>query len=161
VTAAEAGRGQKKLCPVEYNAGQPRALDLSRQLLTRVGKGYSARNLWYFRDFYVTYRDRAPSIRTEGFRTSLVQNSKPVDAAKMLHEADAEFAEGFSGRLSWTHYRALLGVRDPAARAFYEIEAERENWSTPTSSARSRCRLSGSARSTTGTPLPFGSILRP
>lgn len=124
---------------VEYvQPGEPRAEygkevieDLSRQLLTRVGKGYSARNLWYFRDFYVTYRDRAPSIRAEGFRTSLVQNSKPVDAAKMLHEAGAEFAEGFSGRLSWTHYRALLGVSDPAARAFYEIEAERENWSTP------------------------------
>jgi predicted nuclease of restriction endonuclease-like (RecB) superfamily len=38
---------------------------------------------------------------------------------------------GFSSRLSWTHYRALLKVSDPAARAFYEIEAERENWSTP------------------------------
>jgi len=110
---------------------------LSRQLLTRVGKGYSARNLWYFRDFYVTYRDRTPKVRAERFRTSLVQNSKSDDAAKILHEAGAELAEGFSSRLSWTHYRALLAVRDPAARAFYEIEAERENWSTPTSSARS------------------------
>jgi predicted nuclease of restriction endonuclease-like (RecB) superfamily len=124
---------------VEYvQRGEPRAEyggevieDLSRQLKERVGRGYSARNLWYFRDFYVTYQDRAPSIRAEGFRTSVVQNSKPVDAAKILHEAGAEFAEGFSSRLSWTHYRALLSVGDPAARAFYEIEAERENWSTP------------------------------
>jgi hypothetical protein len=60
-----------------------------------------------------------------------VQSSKPIDAAKILHEAGAEFAQGFSSRLSWTHYRALLKVSDPAARAFYEIEAERENWSTP------------------------------
>lgn len=104
---------------------------LSRQLLTRVGKGYSARNLWYFRDFYVTYRDRTPRVRAEGFRTSLVQDSKPGDAPRILREAGAELAEGFSGRLSWTHYRALLAVSDPAARAFYEIEAERENWSTP------------------------------
>lgn len=118
--------------------GEPRAEygeevieDLSRQLRERVGRGYSARNLWYFRDFYMTYRDRAPSIRAEGFRTSLVRNSKPVDAAKILHEAGAEFAKGFSSRLSWTHYRALLSVGDPAARAFYEIEAERESWSTP------------------------------
>jgi hypothetical protein len=103
---------------------------LSRQLLTRVGKGYSPRNLWYFRDFYVTYRDRTPKVRAEGFRTSLVQNSKPADATRILHEAGAELAEGFSSRLSWTHYRALLAVSDPAARAFYEIEAERENWST-------------------------------
>ncbi|HWO23532.1 MAG TPA: PDDEXK nuclease domain-containing protein [Kofleriaceae bacterium] len=112
--------------------------DMSARLLARVGRGYSTRNLWYFRDFYLTYRERAPSIRAEVFRTSLVQNSKrlvqnskPIDAAKILHEAGAEFAQGFSSRLSWTHYRALLKVSDPAARAFYEIEAERENWSTP------------------------------
>jgi len=34
--------------------------DLSAQLLARVGRGYSTRNLWYFRDFYLTYRERAP-----------------------------------------------------------------------------------------------------
>jgi len=124
---------------VEYvQRGEPRAEygkevigDLSQQLLTRVGRGYSARNLWYFRDFYLTYRERPPSIRAEEFRTRFVQNSKRIDAARILHEAGAEFAKGFSSRLSWTHYRALLTVSDPAARAFYEIEAERENWSTP------------------------------
>ncbi|MBX3229529.1 MAG: hypothetical protein KIT84_17075 [Labilithrix sp.] len=45
-----------------------------------------------------------------------------------------------SNRLSWTHYRALLAVSDPAARAFYEIEAERENWSTPHLERRSSRR---------------------
>jgi hypothetical protein len=68
--------------------------DLSAQLLARVGRGYSTRNLWYFRDFYLTYRERAPSSRAKVFRTSLVQNSKPIDAAKILHEAGAEFARG-------------------------------------------------------------------
>ncbi len=105
--------------------------DLSRQLGERVGRGYSARNLWHFRDFFLTYRDRPPLIRADGFRTSLVQNSKSLEAAKILHEAGAEFALGFSNRLAWSHYRALLKVPDPAARAFYEIEAERENWSVP------------------------------
>jgi len=38
---------------------------------------------------------------------------------------------GFSGRLSWSHYRTLTKVDHPAARAFYEIEAEREQWSVP------------------------------
>lgn len=105
--------------------------DLSKQLLSHAGRGYSTRNLWYFRDFYLTYRDRPPSIRADRFRTSLVQNSKRPDPMKILHEAGAEIAKGFSSRLSWTHYRALLAVRDPAARAFYEIEAERESWSVP------------------------------
>lgn len=105
--------------------------DLSAQLLGRVGRGYSARNLWYFRDFYLTYKERPATIRAEAFRTSLVQNSKRQGSAKILREAGAEFARGFSSRLSWSHYRALLKVHDPAARAFYEIEAEHENWSVP------------------------------
>ncbi|MFZ5894789.1 MAG: DUF1016 N-terminal domain-containing protein [Myxococcota bacterium] len=72
--------------------------DLSHQLLARVGQGYSTRNLWYFRDFYLTYRGRSAEIRTDEFRTSLVQNSKRRDTAKFLHEAGAEFAQGFSSR---------------------------------------------------------------
>jgi predicted nuclease of restriction endonuclease-like (RecB) superfamily len=104
---------------------------LSQQLLARVGRGYSTRNLWYFRDFYLTYRERSPSIQAEEFRTSLVQDSEGIDAAKILHEAGAGSGQGFSGRLSWSHYRALLKVNDPEARAFYEIEAARENWSVP------------------------------
>jgi len=36
----------------------------------------------------------------------------------------------FSSQLSWRHYLALIRVKDPQARAFYEIEAARECWST-------------------------------
>ena len=32
--------------------------------------------------------------------------------------------------LSWTHYRLLLRVEKPEARAFYEVEAVNSNWST-------------------------------
>jgi predicted nuclease of restriction endonuclease-like (RecB) superfamily len=37
-----------------------------------------------------------------------------------------------SGLLSWTHYRALLQVHDPEARAWYENEAFSETWSART-----------------------------
>ena len=53
------------------------------------------------------------------------------DDNPIWHEARAEFDEsltGFASRLSWTHYRTLLAVDDARARAFYEIEAEREGW---------------------------------
>ena len=92
--------------------------DLSAQLLARVGRGYSTRNLWYFRDFYLTYRGRTPSIRATEFRTSLVQNSKRLDPATILHEAGAGFTEGFSSRLARASVssvlrrsRAILGRR--------------------------------------------------
>ncbi len=34
------------------------------------------------------------------------------------------------GELSWTHYRLLMKVKNPAAREFYETEAAEGNWST-------------------------------
>ncbi len=49
------------------------------------------------------------------------------DPAMILHDAYAEIAQGFSSRLACTHYRALRTVADPAPRAFYEIEVERQN----------------------------------
>ena len=33
-------------------------------------------------------------------------------------------------QLSWTHYRLLLRVDNPEARAFYEAEAVNARWST-------------------------------
>ena len=57
---------------------------LSRRLLTRVGGGYSARNLWYFRDFYVTYRALTPKVRADGFCTRLVQNWPRASPAACL-----------------------------------------------------------------------------
>lgn len=89
---------------------------LSQQLLSRVGRGYSARNLWYFRDFYLTYRERSPSIRADGFRTSLVQDSKQTQLLMTLHEAGAELAQGFSGRLSWAHYPTMRRVPSMRSR---------------------------------------------
>ena len=86
--------------------------DLSAQLLARVGRGYSTRNLWYFRDFYLTYRERAPSIRAEGFRTSLVQNSKADRRSQDSARGWCRIRPGvLQSHLSWTHYRALLKLR--------------------------------------------------
>ncbi len=37
--------------------------------------------------------------------------------------------KGFSPNLSWSHYRTLCQVENRAERQFYEIEAEKGNWS--------------------------------
>jgi predicted nuclease of restriction endonuclease-like (RecB) superfamily len=78
---------------------------LAEQLTARYGKGFSATNLAYFRQFYLAYRDR------------------------ILHPAGGELAAAFNPNLTWSHYRALMRVADPAARSFYEAEAVRANWS--------------------------------
>jgi predicted nuclease of restriction endonuclease-like (RecB) superfamily len=123
---------------------------LSARLQERVGRGYSVRNLRYFRSFYQAYADREPLIRDarDEFGTGLVPNPGEVGAlvtvarrqapatehAGIRHAPSAESEAaltGFSSRLSWTHYRILLAVEDVRARAFYEIEAEREGWPVP------------------------------
>jgi predicted nuclease of restriction endonuclease-like (RecB) superfamily len=55
-----------------------------------------------------------------------------VVAAKgaALRDVSAGRAMPFPAYLSWTHYRLLLQVENETARAFYEIEAAREGWSS-------------------------------
>jgi predicted nuclease of restriction endonuclease-like (RecB) superfamily len=44
--------------------------------------------------------------------------------------AATESFSGFATELSWTHYRLIMRVENAHARAFYEIEAARERWSS-------------------------------
>jgi predicted nuclease of restriction endonuclease-like (RecB) superfamily len=124
--------------------GDPRAeygnrlmADLSKRLTQRFGRGYSATNLWYFRQFYAVYADRRPEIlhAPSGESTTDQKRREPGDGSSQQSQAlelaaqnDAELG-GFSPLLSWTHYRTLAKVESPTARRFYEIEAAREGWS--------------------------------
>lgn len=76
---------------------------LSRQLELEYGKGFDRINLYWFLRFYNGY----PEI----VYTACKQSGKV---------------------LSWSHYRALLGVYDDDARLWYEQEALRETWSVKT-----------------------------
>jgi len=69
---------------------------LSERLAQEFGKGFQPRNLWWMRDFYLTFPN-LNALRSE---------------------------------LTWTHYRLLLRVENPDARACYETEAAEGNWST-------------------------------
>lgn len=51
------------------------------------------------------------------------------DLALAVEHADR--IRGFSPVLGWSHYRTLMHVDHKAARLFYEIEAEKQNWSMP------------------------------
>jgi hypothetical protein len=112
-----------------------RVLDaLSAHLRERIGRGYSTTNLRYFRTFYLAFQDRAPKIRhIEGGESG---RPDPGAALDIRHKRgglsgtapSAPALDGFSPVLGWSHYRALMSVEHDAARAFYEIEAERSAW---------------------------------
>jgi predicted nuclease of restriction endonuclease-like (RecB) superfamily len=106
--------------------------DLSATLNARYGHGYSVTNLKYFRLFYQTYIDRAPEIRHEprdelAVLDLVVAPKRPSSKAAKKPQG----IQGFSPRLSWTHYRTLCAIAHPSERLFYEIEAETSTWSQP------------------------------
>ncbi|MGB4767536.1 MAG: PDDEXK nuclease domain-containing protein [Rugosibacter sp.] len=105
--------------------------ELSESLKRRYGRGFSATNLKYFRLFFQAYANRSPEIRHEprDELSGLDQTSVLADISAALEAAEA--LKGFSPNLSWTHYRTLCAIEHRAERLFYEIEAERCNWSQP------------------------------
>ena len=76
---------------------------LAKELSAEYGRGYTKSNPYSFYSFYKTY--------TEIFQTS---SGKSV------------------GLLSWSHYAALLQVKDEKARDWYEKEAVEQTWSVRT-----------------------------
>lgn len=109
---------------------------LSSQLKHRFGSGFSVANLKNFRQFYLTYPDRIDPIgyplgsqlpeagnhAQKGYPAG-DQSSKNTPA---LQASESQTA--FSPRLSWSHYRALMRVKDPKGRAFYENESAECGW---------------------------------
>ncbi len=131
-------RGQQR---AEY--GEAVLETLSGALTRRFGRGFSTANLRYFRLFHLTYADRRPEIHHEArdesraFPAPIHHEPGDVSADLIRAVGLASAPRGFSSRLSWTHYRVLTKVESAAERPFYEIEADRDGWSTTVLSARS------------------------
>ncbi len=95
--------------------------DLSRRLMAEFGRGFDVTNLRKMRQFYRMFEIR-DAVRLESGKTKrdalrLVSGVEPV-----RHTAcDA---------LSWSHYRLLMQVENPAAREWYMREAAGQHWST-------------------------------
>jgi predicted nuclease of restriction endonuclease-like (RecB) superfamily len=79
---------------------------LSADLTARFGRGYSERNLWQMKAFYLAW----PILQT-------------VSAESSLARISSRFP------LPWSAYVRLLAVKDDHARSFYETEALRGGWS--------------------------------
>ena len=60
----------------------------------------------------------------------LSKSAVPEIRTDVLSGSKVSKAVAFPANLGWTHYLVLLKVANPTARAFYEIEAVREGWSS-------------------------------
>ena len=117
--------------------------NLSEHLTNRYGKGFSAPALWTFRQFYQTYPFRKPIILSPAGREfnetrQILDSGGDAKFSPIGRELSATgknrppgdgSASSFNPHLSWSHYRALMRVRSPEARLFYEKEAAECGWS--------------------------------
>jgi predicted nuclease of restriction endonuclease-like (RecB) superfamily len=115
---------------------------LARRLTSAHGRGFGKASLWRMRQFFQTWPQGSAllSNTTDGVaestgtlaapRRGSGDNGPAENLAAARRESGAEGAGLFPPVLGWTHYRILMKVGNPEARAFYEIEAVKEDWST-------------------------------
>ncbi|MBI5308064.1 MAG: DUF1016 domain-containing protein, partial [Planctomycetes bacterium] len=124
----------------EFQSGEERAEygkrlieDLSGRLIERYGKGFSATNLWYFRQFHLAFSDRSPVILHPlggelGKKQKLHPTGGELEYFEKSYPMGDESHKGFHPDLSWSHYRTLMRVEKRDARDFYEAEAVYSCW---------------------------------
>ncbi|MFA6713735.1 MAG: PDDEXK nuclease domain-containing protein [Victivallales bacterium] len=108
--------------------------ELSDKLNSRYGSGFSVPNLKNFRQFYLIYADKLAGIRyPSGSELGNIQKLAPPERElaplTKCYPSGSEFTTGFNSNLSWSHYRALMRVKNEEARKFYEHEAAECGWS--------------------------------
>lgn len=101
---------------------------LSQALTEEFGDGFSVENLTLFRKFYLVF----PKV-------VIANNSKQIQADKISYtvctksiiNVDANYdVVQLCPELTWSHYRLIIRVKNPQARAYYINEAIKEGWST-------------------------------
>lgn len=117
--------------------GEALLLAVSNKLSATVGKGWSVRQLEYCRAFYHAYpallgdAQNSNALRSN-FTSYGISNALRPESPQSASTVEAwqPWKPGqLCADLSWTHYRTLMRVDSPYARAFYEIEAIKNNWS--------------------------------
>jgi len=111
---------------------------LSADLSTRFGRGFSVRNVWQMKAFYLAWPNlRTPSAESGGTeipqtlsaesRTRALSRSNATIQTVSGESAVSDIARRFP--LPWSAYVRLLAVKNETARQFYEAEALRGGWS--------------------------------
>lgn len=129
---------------VRAGYGEVLLLGLAEQLQAEYGAGYSHGSLKLIRQFYLSYPELLSPARIghtpcgqlgRSKKGHTVRGQSRARPAPLALPADAGVALGewkpgwLHPDLSWSHYRILMRVQSAAARAFYEIEALRNQWS--------------------------------
>ncbi len=91
---------------------------LSKDLLKKIGKGFSWRNLYNMKRFYIEF----PKLQT---MSAISQNAETLTCKSETEILLINSTE----KLSWSHFVRLLSVKDIDERNFYIIETAQCKWS--------------------------------
>ncbi len=107
--------------------------ELSIRLSNEFGKGFSERNLEYMRKFYLQYKNHRVMISQMPSAELIADKAGRISRgeSKRIPQIPSAKSEKLSFRLSWSQYVFLVGIKDRAARNFYEIEAADNGWTLP------------------------------
>jgi predicted nuclease of restriction endonuclease-like (RecB) superfamily len=103
--------------------------NLSKDLKSIHGKGFSLSNVKRFRQFYLTY----PICEELPHKLQGNRNQISAELSHQLQNIENQHTEKsamVSHQLSWSHYVELMKITDPLERSFYQNQAILENWST-------------------------------
>jgi len=92
---------------------------LAADLSARYGRGFSARNIWQMKAFYLAW----PNPQTASAQSEAHRIPQTVSAESSLSTMARYFP------LPWSAYVRLLSAKNEKARRFYETEALRGGWS--------------------------------
>jgi len=114
-------------CNTNYKLAK---LELSIELTTDFGRGFSKSNLEYMRRFFLDYRERALQIpQTPSGQFPEGTNTGHSISGKLTNGRVASSDMGDYFNLSWSHYVFLMGIGNKDERRFYELEAAESSWS--------------------------------
>jgi predicted nuclease of restriction endonuclease-like (RecB) superfamily len=113
--------------------GEQLVEEVGRVLTQEYGQGFSPRNLWDMKRFYVEFQILQPlaaesqeirqAVSDKFTKTRILQ---PV-AAESQDRLPIDFRKHF--HLGWTHYRIILGISERLKRKFYFEQTATHRWS--------------------------------
>jgi len=125
---------------VKYEQGGKERAEYGTQLLKRLsedltkefGRGFSWRNLYNMKEFYMQF----PILQTLSAKSVNSENKKlQTPSAQLSFEKGQTVSAKFSdkakaslSKLTWSHFVRLLSVKDENERNFYIIETAENNW---------------------------------
>jgi predicted nuclease of restriction endonuclease-like (RecB) superfamily len=101
---------------------------LAARLRADFGRGYTPTNLRYMRLFYLAYPNLLAREIHHAVRDEFERKARELVSSATMDEGPPTGV--LNPNLSWTHYRVLTKVDSPLARAFYEVEAARNHWTS-------------------------------